>query len=423
MKDQLISVLKESKLLQGRDASFIDFNNIHGRLFTVRTGDLIFREGDTAESVYLIVFGKINLLKGRLLGSSKLLILRESDHFGYEEFIERINRTTTAVAVTDSYLIEFSAEEVRDLLNQGVDFIYDMEKRNSYEECKPLQEFESSEPGTLEILKEEFKNLNIGDKSTEKEISIETISEGEYSSEDEFEKIDEDKTTLEDEKRSGTINDTLLDEEIIEYVTEEKIDSLIENTDEGERGESEISSPVSGEDEEFDEITGQDGLNEKFPIMDSKTLTSEFTSAGESEEYISIIEPGGIEEYKSKEHFHDLKRKVPLMFENSIYGEMALVTVNLTECTSDNAESLKKHIDKTIEQGFKKIIIDLSQCSSMDSFFLNVLIICLNNIHLADGSLRLVYNEGTPAVIFMLSSTRTIFRIYASLGEAMNSLT
>lgn len=123
MENQLTIVLSRNKLLKNVDIKKIDLSRIKGRLFTISEGQIIYREGDSADIIYLVINGEINLLKKRMLGKPKSYIFTDNDFFGHDEFFEETTRFSTAVALRDSYLISLSKNEVDGLIKQD-DEIY-----------------------------------------------------------------------------------------------------------------------------------------------------------------------------------------------------------------------------------------------------------------------------------------------------------
>jgi signal transduction histidine kinase len=123
MENQLLIALNRNKLLKNVDISKINLQNVRGKLITIGEGEILYREGDIADIIYLVVSGEINVLKKRLLGKTKSYLFVEDDFFGHEEFFEETTRTSTAVALRDSYLIALMREEV-DTLIQQEDEIY-----------------------------------------------------------------------------------------------------------------------------------------------------------------------------------------------------------------------------------------------------------------------------------------------------------
>jgi CRP-like cAMP-binding protein/putative methionine-R-sulfoxide reductase with GAF domain len=115
MENQLIVSLRKNKLLKNVDISKLDLRNIKGRLITISEGEILYREGDYADHIYLVVSGEVNLLKKRLLGKTKSFVFNEDDFFGQEEFLEEMSRTSTSVALRDTYLIALSKEEIEEL--------------------------------------------------------------------------------------------------------------------------------------------------------------------------------------------------------------------------------------------------------------------------------------------------------------------
>jgi signal transduction histidine kinase len=119
MENQLSVVLSRNKLLKNVNISKIDFTGINGKLFTISEGEILYREGDNAKVIYLIISGEINILKKRILGKTKSYLFTENDFFGHEEYFEETSRFSTAVALRDSYLIALTKEEIEFLVKQN----------------------------------------------------------------------------------------------------------------------------------------------------------------------------------------------------------------------------------------------------------------------------------------------------------------
>jgi signal transduction histidine kinase len=126
MENQLLIALGRNKLLKNADISKIDLRGIKGRLITIGEGEILFREGDSADIIYLVTSGEINILKKRLLGKTKSYIFAENEFFGHEEFFEETSRTSTAVALRDSYLIALSRDEVESLMKQDDEILINL---------------------------------------------------------------------------------------------------------------------------------------------------------------------------------------------------------------------------------------------------------------------------------------------------------
>lgn len=118
MENQLSIALSKNKLLKNSDISKINLAGIRGRLITAGEGEILYREGDASDTIYIVISGEVNVIKKRLLGKTKSYVFLENDFFGNEEYFEETSRTSTAVALRDCYLITLSGDEIENLVNQ-----------------------------------------------------------------------------------------------------------------------------------------------------------------------------------------------------------------------------------------------------------------------------------------------------------------
>lgn len=195
--------LGRNKLLKNVEINKIDLRNIRGKLITIGEGEILYREGDHADGIFLVVSGEINLLKKRLLGKSKSFIFSEDDFFGQEEYLEETSRTSTAVALRDSYLIFLSKDEIDILIRQDDKILQNL--RETFQE--PISEAKTFST-IISDTKEEIKEQKIDFK--EEEIKTQEESHEFFQS-------------ISDSSRSG-------DENLVHPL--EKIESKIEKTPE-----------------------------------------------------------------------------------------------------------------------------------------------------------------------------------------------
>ncbi len=126
MENQVLIALKNNKLLQNILFEDFDLANIKGNLLTLSEGEILYREGEEDENIYLVVSGEINLFKKKQNNKSESVICADNDFFGCDEFIEKSIRKTTAVALRDSYIIALSREEIDSLIEQNYDVLNNM---------------------------------------------------------------------------------------------------------------------------------------------------------------------------------------------------------------------------------------------------------------------------------------------------------
>lgn len=76
-----------------------------------RAGEVIFREGDVGQEMYIIQTGKVKITKTLKNGEEKtLVVLEPGDFFGEMAVIDKDVRSANAVAVADSQLIALDEE-------------------------------------------------------------------------------------------------------------------------------------------------------------------------------------------------------------------------------------------------------------------------------------------------------------------------
>jgi anti-anti-sigma factor len=103
------------------------------------------------------------------------------------------------------------------------------------------------------------------------------------------------------------------------------------------------------------------------------------------------------------------------------YEDVLVQIVDLTRATLKEADEFKYTLSKKIEEGYRKIIVDLSYCEFIDSTFLGALVVSLKKVTALGGDLRLVGFH--PAVHSMLELTRMhrVFESYPTKEEAVKS--
>ena len=103
------------------------------------------------------------------------------------------------------------------------------------------------------------------------------------------------------------------------------------------------------------------------------------------------------------------------------YEDVLVQVVDLTRATLKEADEFKYTLSKCIEDGYRKIVVDLSFCEFIDSTFLGALVVSLKKVTTMGGDLRLVGFQ--PAVHSMLELTRMhrVFESYPTKEAAIKS--
>ena len=108
-------------------------------------------------------------------------------------------------------------------------------------------------------------------------------------------------------------------------------------------------------------------------------------------------------------------------FEHKIQGDVLVITINLTRATVNESAELKNLFTEQMVHGNKKIVADLSQCSSLDSTFIGVLVVNHKELVTKGGELKLVEPLEPAKDLFQLTGVAKIFNTYATLEEAVKS--
>ncbi len=151
MENQLIKTLKSNKLLKNIDTENLAFDNIRGALITLNEGEILFREGDASDTIYLVLSGEVNLIREQEEGKAYSTIFSTKDFFGQEEFLEGNIRHSTAIALRDSYVISLAKAEIDNLIEQNDEIL-----RNIYAAVPDDTSEEDDEIPVDEEIGEEF---------------------------------------------------------------------------------------------------------------------------------------------------------------------------------------------------------------------------------------------------------------------------
>ncbi|MEE9430335.1 MAG: ATP-binding protein [Melioribacteraceae bacterium] len=118
MDQQSILALQNNNLTNNSDFSKLNLDDIKGKLHSVNGGDILYKDGDSANSIYLVVNGEVNLIKKDESGETSSVTYCNNDFFGAKELFDNVDRYTTTVSLMDSYLIELTKDEVEFLMEQ-----------------------------------------------------------------------------------------------------------------------------------------------------------------------------------------------------------------------------------------------------------------------------------------------------------------
>jgi anti-anti-sigma factor len=102
-------------------------------------------------------------------------------------------------------------------------------------------------------------------------------------------------------------------------------------------------------------------------------------------------------------------------------NDVFIIKINYPRATFSEANFLKSSIDKGIEKGYVKIVLDLINCEYVDSTFLNVMVNGLKRVTKLDGDIRIVGLQPTVMAMFELTRIFRVFQTYSDVEKAVDS--
>jgi len=109
-------------------------------------------------------------------------------------------------------------------------------------------------------------------------------------------------------------------------------------------------------------------------------------------------------------------------FQRQVAKDFIIERVNLSQATISEAVRFKKHLETDISLGYNIIIIDLSNCNSLDSAFIGVMVVTLKQLMRMGGSIKIVKPGLFSKSLLNLTGTIEFFELYDSLDIAIESI-
>lgn len=331
MENQLFIALQNNKLFTDIELENLDLSEIKGELKPLKEGEILFREEDPANHIYLVVSGEINLLKKKLLGSTKSFIFSENDFFGYDEIADSTTRTSTAVALRDCYLIALTEDEVEKLVEHN-----HMIKTNllNYSDIQPqfdINEDETESPPEIEPdnrpeAPQKTKDKKADVTSFEQSLKDDLIDKHDTTIEEDHSVYEEEIEETFDKVHTDELSDKQVEQNVEEttQMPEEPLfdedEEELESTDDFSTGDKDVLESLSKEEDEqnkpeekekftdFDEAFYKAFSEQEEPKPHQYEEPEESFNTSETEEPQSLEEN---EEIKDEEYNEEVKEEFP----------------------------------------------------------------------------------------------------------------
>lgn len=109
-------------------------------------------------------------------------------------------------------------------------------------------------------------------------------------------------------------------------------------------------------------------------------------------------------------------------FQKQIGKGYIIESVNIPSASLPFASAFKKHLETDMKLGYKTIIIDLTNCNTLDSAFIGVLVITLKQLMKIGGSIKIVKPGMFSNSLFNFTGTIEKFELFESIENAIKSL-
>ncbi|MDF9407524.1 cyclic nucleotide-binding domain-containing protein [Pelotomaculum isophthalicicum JI] len=118
--DLIVRILKKIPFFEGLDARTLEFFARCATLIKVKKGEMIFREGQTSDKMYIIVQGKVEISRTGKDGQVRILAqLEHPDMLGEMTLLDGKPRSATAIAGEDSILFSLSRQDFQIFLKSN----------------------------------------------------------------------------------------------------------------------------------------------------------------------------------------------------------------------------------------------------------------------------------------------------------------
>lgn len=104
-----------------------------------------------------------------------------------------------------------------------------------------------------------------------------------------------------------------------------------------------------------------------------------------------------------------------------IRGDILTNRVNLLRATISEAADLRNLLDEQITIGHSKILIDLSQCTHLDSTFVGVLVVTQKKLLAKGGDLKIVDPLDPAKELLHLTGVSNVLDTFETAEDALKS--
>jgi len=125
--DELIETLRGIRFLHDIGPMHLEQLAIISRIRDFADGDIVFRQGDAAQYIYLIVSGNVSLeICAAGVGCRQILTLGAGELLGWSSVLEQLNYTARARALDETRLVEVEITQLLAICDRDPQFGYEL---------------------------------------------------------------------------------------------------------------------------------------------------------------------------------------------------------------------------------------------------------------------------------------------------------
>jgi CRP-like cAMP-binding protein len=129
-KDDLVDTLREIRFLHDMGSMHLEQIADISRIRDFNTSDVVFRHGDPAQHLYLVVSGKVSLeICAAGIGCKQILTLGAGEVLGWSSALEQLCYTARARAIDITRLVEINDAQFLTICERDPQFGYEMMRR------------------------------------------------------------------------------------------------------------------------------------------------------------------------------------------------------------------------------------------------------------------------------------------------------
>jgi CRP-like cAMP-binding protein len=129
-KDKLMETLGEIHFLDGTSPAHLEQIAAVAQIREYDKSDIVFREGDVADSVYLVVSGRLSLeLSPSTTERKQIVSVGPGEMLGWSSLIEQPKFSAAAVVVEPTRLVRIDATRLWEICDEDPRFGYDFMRR------------------------------------------------------------------------------------------------------------------------------------------------------------------------------------------------------------------------------------------------------------------------------------------------------